>query len=361
MYPAVLLLLFSSAFGALHVGTASYPDITILDDVVTFDVRADVLLYADYLDFGVKRGGSLTPEALRSRAADVGALTQRSIRVAQGGADVPLVVEDVELIPGASPGPGRFRVRLSAKTGARLHELTIDYALFREHDPSHRGYARIRHGPDEVSYVFARGIPFRWRAEDDGSFALPKSRAFLAFFLDGIEHILSGLDHILFLFGLVIAATRASSVAKTVTLFTLAHSLTLGLGAAGLVHLPRSPIEIGIAVSIAWVGIANLFARGTRHARWPVTIFFGLVHGLGFSEVLSGVSMPKGEFAATLALFNCGVEAGQLMLLLLVLPPLAFLRDRAPAFHRRVVVQGGSAALAAIGLCWAIWRGFDPS
>ena len=150
-------------------------------------------------------------------------------------------------------------------------------------------------------------------------------------------------------------------MARTVTGFTLAHSLTLGLGAAGVVHLPRAPVEIAIALSIAWVGAANLLARGAPRARWPVTIFFGLVHGLGFSEALAGAEMPPAQFAAALALFNCGDEAGQLMLLLLVLPPLAWLRDHASRIHE-VVVKGGSLAILGVGLAWAAsaWRSVRP-
>jgi HupE / UreJ protein len=340
-----------------HVGTASYPEITILDHAVVFDVRADVLLFADYVDFGVPKGGSLSPDALKARAEEVGALTARSIVAAVNGARTPLVVESVDWLPPERAGPGRFRVRLAAKSVEAVREVLVDYALFREHDPAHRGYARIRHAADEISYVFARGIPFRWKASDGGKGgSLPRARGWLVFLLDGVEHILAGLDHVLFLFGLVIAASSAGQVAKTVTGFTLAHSLTLGLGAAGLVHLPRAPVEIAIALSIAWVGAANLLARGAPGGRMAVTIFFGLVHGLGFSEALAGADMPAGQFAAALALFNCGVEAGQLMLLLLVLPPLAWLRDRAPAIHRIAVVRAGSLAVMAAGLIWAGWR-----
>lgn len=357
MRPAVLLLLVFPVVTTNHVGTASYPDITILDRAVVFDVRADVLLYADYLDFGVKRGGSLTPEALLAHADTVGAMTSRAIHAKVNGVDAGLVVEDVTLIPAERAGPGRFRIRLAAKSEEPIREVWVDYALFREHDPAHRGYARIRHASDEISYVFARGIPFHWRlAEGGGSGSLSKTRAWLAFLLDGIEHILSGLDHILFLFGLVIAAKSTGSVAKTVTGFTLAHSLTLGLGAAGVVHLPRAPVEVAIALSIAWVGAANLLARGAPGARWPVTIFFGLVHGLGFSEALAGAAMPPAEFAAALGLFNCGVEIGQLMLLLLVLPPLAWLRDKAPRIHQVAIVRGGSVAILIAGVLWALER-----
>ena len=357
----LLVLPIAAAIAVPHVGTASYPEITILDAAVVFDVRADVLLFADYMDFGVKPGGSLSPDALRAHASEVGALVKRSIRATLNGVDAPLEVEDVEILPAERPGPGKFRVRLAAKSPSPIRDLRIDYGLFREHDPSHRGYARIRWGSDEISYVFARGVPFSWRPDDDGSRALPRVRAWLGFLLDGIEHILTGIDHLLFLFGLVIAARSAGAVAKTVTGFTLAHSLTLGLGAAGVVHLARAPVEIAIAISIAWVGVANLIARDARGARWPVAIFFGLVHGLGFSEVLSGLPMSGGVFAGALALFNCGVEAGQLMLLLLILPPLAWLRDRAPRVHEAVVVRGGSWAIAAIGLGWAAWRAFEAA
>jgi hypothetical protein len=334
--------------------------VTILERTVAIEVRADALLFADYHDFGVPRGGSLTREAILSWAGRIGEQTARSIRVALNGTIVPLVVEDVGLLPPERSGPGRVRIRLAAKSDDPIRDLVIDYGLFREHDPAHRGYARIRRDADEVSYVFARGVPFRWSAHD-GDAPLPKARAWLGFLLDGIEHILAGLDHVLFLFGLVVAAKSAGSVVRTVTGFTLAHSLTLGIGAAGVVALPRAPVEVAIALSIAWVGIENLRDRGARGSRWLVTIVFGLVHGLGFSEALADATMPAADFAAALVLFNVGVEAGQLMLLLLVLPPLAWLRERAPRAHKLLIVRLGSLAIAIVGLVWAVSRAIDAS
>jgi hypothetical protein len=129
----------------------------------------------------------------------------------------------------------------------------------------------------------------------------------------GFDHIVpKGLDHILFVLGLFFLSTRMRPLLTQVTLFTLAHTITLAAAALGYVSIPGSIVEPLIAASIAYVAIENIFMRNLSPWR-PVVIFgFGLLHGLGFASVLSEFGLPAGSFAPALIGFNVGVEVGQL-------------------------------------------------
>ena len=136
------------------------------------------------------------------------------------------------------------------------------------------------------------------------------------YLLLGIQHIWGGMDHLLFVLGLLMLARTARSIAVAVTGFTLAHSVTLSLSALGVVRLPLPPIEVGIALSVLF--LAREIARPDPQSlasRFPVAISssFGLLHGFGFAAALSEAGLPKNEIAAALLFFNAGVEAGQLM------------------------------------------------
>ena len=130
----------------------------------------------------------------------------------------------------------------------------------------------------------------------------------------GIEHILSGIDHLMFVLALVFLFGFKRQLLIAVTGFTLAHSLTLALGALGLVQLPSAPIETWIALSIVMVSAEALSSRDamTRHFPFVVPLVIGLIHGLGFAGALSAVGLPDAHRAAALLSFNLGVEAGQL-------------------------------------------------
>ncbi len=134
----------------------------------------------------------------------------------------------------------------------------------------------------------------------------------------GIEHILLGWDHLLFVFMLLIIVRDGLTLLKTVTAFTLAHSVTLGLSAVGGLSLPQSPVEALIALSI--VVLAAEAARPDRssmiaRAPWFAAIAFGLLHGLGFAGALSEIGLPEGARLWALLLFNVGVEIGQIVFL----------------------------------------------
>ncbi|WP_299198759.1 HupE/UreJ family protein [uncultured Tateyamaria sp.] len=143
-------------------------------------------------------------------------------------------------------------------------------------------------------------------------------QAFGAYVPVGFDHILpKGLDHILFVLGLFFLSTRLGPLLWQVTAFTLAHTVTLALGALGLVNLPGSIVEPLIAASIVYVAVENIFARGLNRWRPMIVFGFGLLHGLGFASVLGEFGLPEGQFIPALIGFNVGVELGQLTVIAL--------------------------------------------
>ena len=180
---------------------------------------------------------------------------------------------------------------------------------------------------------------------------------FREFFMLGIHHIVTGYDHLLFLFGLLIVCRTARAGILLITCFTVAHSLTLVLSTLGLVDLPGLFVEATIAASILYVGIENLFRKeGGLGWRWVLTFAFGLIHGLGFAGVLHEMGIAKTGSAAVVPLlaFNLGVEAGQLAIAAVLLPILWKLRDNR-AFLR-IGVPACSIFVAAAGAYWLIER-----
>jgi hydrogenase/urease accessory protein HupE len=141
----------------------------------------------------------------------------------------------------------------------------------------------------------------------------------------GIEHILIGWDHLLFLFGMVLVASRLREVLKVVTAFTVAHSLTLAVAALGVLAPSPRVIEPLIALSIAYVGVENLVVKNLE-GRWKVALLFGLLHGFGFAGGMLDIGASPSQLPTVLLGFNLGVELGQLGVLALLLPMLARLR-----------------------------------
>src|SRR5947209_1703734 len=177
----------------------------------------------------------------------------------------------------------------------------------------------------------------------------------VSFFLLGIEHILSGYDHLLFLLGLLLRGGGWFSLAKIITAFTLAHSVTLALAVLNLVVLPDRLVEAVIALSIAFVAAENLFLSPVVSRRWLVSFCFGLVHGFGFSSALRELGLPSHGLLLSLFGFNLGVEAGQALVVALALPALVMLRrtDWEPR-----MVTSSSLAILVIGLVLFVERVF---
>ena len=181
--------------------------------------------------------------------------------------------------------------------------------------------------------------------------------SFWGFLKLGIEHIWTGYDHLLFLFGLLVVCRTFKSIVAIITCFTLAHSITLALATLDIVNLPSRFVEPAIAASIVFVGVENLVRRGDEpKGRGALTFFFGLIHGFGFASVLRelGVGADSSGIAVPLFTFNLGVELGQIAVAGIVLPIVWQLRKQ-EAFMRRGV-PALSALVAAAGLYWLLER-----
>ncbi|HVF11421.1 MAG TPA: HupE/UreJ family protein [Abditibacteriaceae bacterium] len=185
-----------------------------------------------------------------------------------------------------------------------------------------------------------------------------KPQKFQQFLTLGLEHILTGYDHLLFLFALLIVGGSLREVAKIITSFTLAHSITLALATFSLIRVPANIIEPMIAASIVFVGLENILRRDPEHLqrRWMLTFAFGLVHGCGFASVLRELGIGANGVAAAIPLlsFNLGVELGQIGVAALVLPLIWQLRQR-PVFSARYV-PACSLLVTAAGAYWFIER-----
>jgi hydrogenase/urease accessory protein HupE len=200
--------------------------------------------------------------------------------------------------------------------------------------------------------VIAVDIPKRLAEETPPA----KTATFREFFAMGVEHILTGHDHLLFLFGLLIVMSQFRATVWVITCFTLAHSTTLALAGFDVVRVPGRIVEPLIAATIIYVGVENLLRPEGPTGRWRLTLIFGLVHGLGFAtdlrERLAGIIGAK--IAVPLLSFNLGVELGQMAVAALVLPLIWWLRTE-PAFVRRSV-PACSVLVVLAGAWWLLQR-----
>ncbi len=192
-----------------------------------------------------------------------------------------------------------------------------------------------------------RAIPDRWQV----------ARTYLEL---GIEHILTGYDHLLFVIALVLLLGGAWVVIRAATAFTIAHSLTLAGTTIGLFGLAQAPVEALIALSIVFLADeiikqGNGRSRLTDRAPWIVAFLFGLIHGFGFAGALREIGLPEREVPMALLTFNIGVEIGQLLIIAAVLALIAVIRWRAPLKLRPATV-GVSYVIGTVASFWFLQR-----
>jgi hypothetical protein len=256
------------------------------------------------------------------------------------------------------------------------NRLSIDYRLFQQIDPYHRGIISVyAHGqtsgavlgPENPSVTLDIHRPDRWLQ-------------FKSFVVDGIWHIWTGPDHLLFILSLLLPsvlicrqrpqslldagrwqpATRfwpaALELIKVISGFTVSHSVTLSLSVLGIIDLPSRLVESGIALSVIVAAFNNLYPLVTRRV-WLVAFAFGFIHGLGFASALAGLKLPPAAMAVSLGGFNVGVELGQESVVLpLIMLAFALRKTRLYEFG---VMRLGSWAIVAVAGVWLFQRMFD--
>lgn len=178
------------------------------------------------------------------------------------------------------------------------------------------------------------------------------------YFALGVEHILIGFDHLLFVTGLLLLATSGRQLLLTVTAFTLGHSVTLVLVSLGIIPQVAVWVELAIAATILYLAVELSYRSvGSNRARWPLIAGFGLIHGLGFASVLSELGLPQGEVVAGLVSFNVGIEIGQLLFVAVLAGAFALARritaEAAPLLRGAAVYTMGGMAVF-----WCLDRGY---
>ena len=287
-------------------------------------------------------------------------------------------------------------------------DLQLQSEILRDVAPGHLHFARMRLGGAGLERVLSEAQP-TWAIGDAGA-RTAVGDTLLDFIVLGVEHILTGYDHLVFLLGLLLLGGTLRDLVRIITGFTIAHSLTLALAVLGVLRPGRAPIEALIGLSIALIAVENLWLAGGRRpaVRWTVgavllllaagaaggagsvpaltliglavfalcyfglvarvarpaplraavAFVFGLIHGFGFAGVLLEAELPSERLVRALFGFNAGVELGQVAAVLALWPLLQLAaRARAGTLHR-AIVEYGSAAILAVGVFWFVSRSY---
>ncbi|MBM3556991.1 MAG: HupE/UreJ family protein [Alphaproteobacteria bacterium] len=251
---------------------------------------------------------------------------------------------------GSRLGEGRVEVEIAYRCAGAPRRLVLRDRLVEVFGEHYRTLAIVEGPVGGREFVF--DVDQREVELDLGA---PAVSGWLGFLRLGVEHIIGGIDHLLFLLALAVGSGRLLAQIGVVTAFTIAHSITLSLAVLGLAHIPEAVIEPAIAASIAWMGLENLFGAGGRARRWIVTFVFGLVHGFGFASGLLDLEIPRSSLITALVGFNLGVEAGQAMAVLVILPLLAWVRGNS---WGKNTLDRLSMALVMVGVLWFATRVF---
>ncbi len=310
--------------------------------------RADLLSILPQID--TNRNKDLSAEELQAAQTPIAALFAKRVLVWQDKTPCTATLAQTKILEkdGVSV---RMRYQCSASSVAVRWQLD----LLNDLAPGHRHLATLQAYGKTHQTVFYRG-QHKHTLDRQIHKATAKAYSPNAFFILGIEHILFGWDHLLFLFALILLGGSFRALLAVVTAFTVAHSITLSIAVLGYWTPSPKLIEPLIALSVAYVGLENFFVDDLHH-RWRLTFAFGLIHGFGFAGALGTVQIPPQQAAASLLFFNLGVEAGQIALLALLLPMLHVARQKTWLDTR--VVRVISAFVVLAGAYWFFERIFS--
>ena len=361
---ALTVLLCAMACGAVsaHTLSVSHVDVALADgrepvrielDLAIRDLALTVMLDANHDE-------QVTWAELDAVRPALDTLVTRGLRVMRGGAPCTSRITGRGL---RNYDDGAYATTVIEARCTGTGALALDYRIFFDRDPQHRALVTVR-GADGVSTAIAG--PSSPTVVVGGGSWFDTLRGFV---VEGVHHILAGYDHLAFLLLLLLPSVlvrgangwepsgsgrdTALAVARVVTAFTLAHSITLTLATLGLVTPATRWTEAAIAASVLITALNNIRPVVTRRLA-GVAFLFGLIHGFGFAGALLELGLPRGSRAAALVGFNLGVEFGQLLVVAPVLPLLyALARTRV---YRVALMQAFSAVIAVLAAWWLVQR-----
>ena len=346
-FPACLVIAFASVFilyvsppASAHerIGSYSHAVVTVTGSEVAYYLNLPPVVT------------SMLSENVGNDANDIADFFRTEFRLLTQGRDCPLA----KMVQAPPLKSGNTIIELDFQCPVDVADLSITSSLFLDLDESHTQFVRLAPADDpkqvlHEAVLTESNMSFQITdVKTAGAASLERALAFLKL---GIEHLLTGYDHILFLLTVIIGISFIESV-KAVTSFTLAHSITMALAFLGAISLPPGIVEPLIAATVIFVAIENILRANVRR-RWIWTFFFGLIHGLGFVDALKMVTVSQSELILSLVSFNIGIELGQLLILLLAAIVLYYLRHY--TWHTKFN-RGFSACVGLLGVVWLFQR-----
>jgi hydrogenase/urease accessory protein HupE len=351
-------VLLAPATAAAHNQSQGHSTFTLRGNILDATVFLTAADYQQLVGLDPNEDGLISDEEARNSESVLGVFvgqTLRALMVEEDGHEEICVPSFGGLDLLAAEGlPRLYPFHLRLECPSAPSKLKLRMGLFVGTGIRHINLGRITLPDGRVEELL-----FTPDAREVLVTASPKGVASVAweFWLLGVEHILTGYDHLLFLLSLLLMALRFRDVVVLVTSFTVAHSVTLGLAALGVATLPARLVEPAIAASIVYVSLEDLWLL-RRHVqprlpRAGLAFAFGLIHGFGFASALESAHLPRGSLVLALGTFNVGVETGQLLFCALMFAVLTQVRKTraAPA-----ILMGTAVCSALMGAVWLVAR-----
>ena len=363
---ACLFLLLFCCRVCAHQGSSSYLSLAVEGASVTGQWDVSLIDLEQVIGLDASGDGDITWGEVKAKQKEFESYALSRLQIKVDGALRPMQIREL-LMDNFSDGSYAV-LRFGLECSTPPTNFNVDYRAFFDIDTLHRGLFRLEQkgvvqtavfSPEKPVHSFALSSPSRWRQ-------------FLDFNREGVWHIWTGFDHILFLLALLLPSVLRRegrawhgvgrfrpaliNVLKIVTAFTLAHSITLSLATLGIVHLPSRLVESTIAASVILAALNNIWPVLAERG-WMVAFVFGLVHGFGFANVLVDLGLARQTLALALVGFNLGVEIGQLAIVAAFLPLAFGLRDS--WVYQKLTFQVGSALIALVAATWMMERIFD--
>jgi hydrogenase/urease accessory protein HupE len=366
-----------------HSGSVGYSEVKLEGNQVNYDLFLLGDLVGGLLNIDKNQDGYMKENEITQSKSEIEQFVLKDLSVINNGIKGEAVVKDIQLTKRWNYD--MFHISMEFTFDQPIEEYEIDYNIFfNKIDKDHQNFMTISYRDKVIEHVFTQnnivfqghvnpnvgqGTSTNEQAKTDKENEISVSErsdviesstrdemlGFKDYLLMGMYHIWAGIDHLLFLFGLLLFKGTGKEYLKILTAFTVGHSITLALAATEILIIPGSIIEPLIALSIIYVAVENIWAKSIKW-RWMVTLFFGLIHGFGFAEIILG-KLGTQIFIPLLS-FNLGVEIGQVAVLIVVFPFIWYLRN----FRWRTqMVYSTSAIISLIGLYWFIERLMDRS